>query len=247
MFTIDEGKLFFGAAINYNDLCWIYPLKMKEIIGMGQDEYSEHLSIVCADIGEIQREMKKANIPEEEICSSILEYFSLRCFADSTFLVKLQEAFFTFIREKIHFLPEEQIFIIGEDFSSKRFLDKNNFSEFQNVIRAQNYLPVPEKIPENESPMARKFRLRREQVKEVKRKQAIRDGETISLINSMATLICFNIGITFENVGNLTIYQFKELLARAQAKYKYDLDIRMIAAGADPKKIKPKHWFGKLD
>ena len=43
------------------------------------------------------------------------------------------------------------------------------------------------------------------------------------------------------------MYQFKDILTRAQAKYKYDLDIRMIAAGADPKKIKPKHWFGKLD
>ena len=59
--------------------------------------------------------------------------------------------------------------------------------------------------------------------------------------------MCLNSGITFKNIGDLTIYQFRDLLAREQAKYKYDLDIRMIAAGADPKKIKPKHWFGKLE
>ena len=37
MFLIDDGKLMFGAAINFNDICWVYPLKIKEIIGMGQD------------------------------------------------------------------------------------------------------------------------------------------------------------------------------------------------------------------
>ena len=66
-------------------------------------------------------------------------------------------------------------------------------------------------------------------------------------MDSISTLICLNVGVNFENVGDLTMYQFKNILTRAQAKYKYDLDIRMIAAGADPKKIKPKQWFGKLD
>ena len=32
MFLIDDGKLMFGAAINFNDICWVYPLKIKEII-----------------------------------------------------------------------------------------------------------------------------------------------------------------------------------------------------------------------
>lgn len=247
MFMIDEGKLFFGAAINYNDICWVYPLTIKEIIGMGQDRYNEAISLLCADIREIQILMKKEGVPEENIPDTIFDYLIQQSQSDRIFFVKLQEAFFTFIREKIHFLPEENKIFIGAEFNKEKSLTRENFEDFQNIIRAQNKLPVPEPIPLNESPMAKKFRLRREQVAEAKRKQAQRNGEIISLFDSISTLVCFNVGVTFNSVGDLTIYQFRDLLARAQAKYKYDLDIRMIAAGADPKKIKPKHWFGKLD
>ena len=254
MFSIDEGKLMFGAAINYNDICWVYPLQLKEVIGMGQDTYNEYLSLLALDIREVQKDLKNAGVPEEEMPGTAFEYLmlqaqvSLNFGADNgTFLVKLQKAFSTFIREKIHFSFETQEILIGDDFKNRRVLNKENYGNFQNILRAQNQLPVPEPIPENESPMARKFRLRREQVAEVKRKQALKSGEAVSLMDSISTLVCFNVGVTFENVGDLTMYQFKNLLTRAQAKYKYDLDIRMIAAGADPKKIKPKHWFGKLD
>jgi hypothetical protein len=223
---------------------------------MGQKDYNDYLSFLALDIRDVQKEMKKVGISEDEMPNSSFDYLMLQAMAsvsfkdgNGTFLLKLQKAFSTFIREKVHFSFEEQLILIGDDLSieNRRFLNKDNFEDFQNIIRAQNQLPVPEPIPENESPMARKFRLRREQVAEAKRKQAAKNGEAISLMDSISTLICLNVGVTLENVGNLTMYQFKDILTRAQAKYKYDLDIRMIAAGADPKKIKPKHWFGKLD
>jgi hypothetical protein len=247
MFTIDEGKLFFGAAINYNDICWVYPLQIKDIISMGQDNYNQYLSILCADIREVQHLMKKEGVSEEDLFDNIFDYLMVQSMYDSTFFVKLNEAFSTFIREEVHFLFEQKEILIGSDIDRQRTFTKENFNDFQNILRAQNVLPVPEPIPENESPMARKFRLRREQVAEAKRKQAQHNGESISLFDSISTLMTLNPGVTFDNIKNLTIYQFKDLLARAQAKYKYDLDIRMIAAGADPKKIKPKHWFGKID
>jgi hypothetical protein len=247
MFTIDEGKLFFGAAINYNDICWVYPLQIKDIISMGQDNYNQYLSILCADIREVQHLMKKGGVSEEDLFDNIFDYLMVQSMCDNTFFVKLNEAFSTFIREEVHFLFEQKEILIGTDIDRQRTLTKENFNDFQNILRAQNVLPVSEPIPENESPMARKFRMRREQVTEAKRKQAQRNGEAISLLDSSSTLMTLNPGVTFENIKNLTIYQFKDLLARAQAKYRYDLDIRMIAAGADPKKIKPKHWFGKLD
>lgn len=247
MFSIDEGKLFFGAAINFNDICWVYPLTIKEIIGMGQEVYNTYISYLCADIGEIQKLMKKEGVPDEQIPDTAFDYLMQQSKVDSIFFVELQKAFSTFIREKIHFLFEQNIICIGTDFEKEKTLTKDNFEDFQNILRAQNKLPVPESIPKNESPMAKKFRLRRAQVAEAKRKQAEKNGEVVSLFDSISTLMCLNSGITFKNIGDLTIYQFRNLLAREQAKYKYDLDIRMIAAGADPKKIKPKHWFGKLD
>ena len=247
MFSIEEEKLVAGAAINFNDICWIYPLQVKTILGMGNRAYSSILGLLCLDIREVQKEMTKKGIPVNELPGSAFEYLFTQASLDSTFLVELSKAFTTFIREKVHFLFDSKEILIGNELETKRALNESNFEDFQNIIRAQNCLPVPEPIPVNESPMARKFRLRREQVKEAKRKQALKNGEESSWTDSITTLICLNVGVDYSNVGNLTIYQFKQLSLRAQAKYKYDLDIRMIAAGADPKKIKPKHWFGKLD
>ena len=247
MFIIDEGKLFFGAAINYNDICWVYPLTIKEIIGMGQETYNKYVSYLFADIGETQKLMKKEGVPDEQIPDTTFDYLMQKSKADRIFFVELQKAFSTFIQEKVYFLYEQNMICIGANFNKDKTLTKNNFEDFQNILRAQNKIPVPEPIPKNESPMAKKFRLRRAQVAEAKRKQAEKNGESISLFDSISTLMCLNPGITFKNIGDLTIYQFRDLLAREQAKYKYDLDIRMIAAGADPKKIKPKHWFGKID
>ena len=112
MFLIDKEKLFFGAAINYNDICWIYPLKIKEIIGMGVNSYNEKISLLCSDIGTIQKELKKEGVPIEDMCSSAFEYLLLQAYVDRTFLVKLQEAFFTFIKEKVRFLFDEKELLI---------------------------------------------------------------------------------------------------------------------------------------
>ena len=76
MFLIDDGKLMFGAAINFNDICWVYPLKIKEIIGMGQDTYNEYLSFLALDIREIQKELKKQGVSEENMPIILDEAFA---------------------------------------------------------------------------------------------------------------------------------------------------------------------------
>lgn len=247
MSLINNNKLILGAAQNFNDICWVYPLKIKEIIGMGEENYNRYLAMLTISLRDIQSDLTKAGASPEELNFTTLEYLFLQAYGNDTFLLELEKAFSTFIREKVHFSFEERVIYIGSDFSMERSLNNDNFEDFQNILRTQNKLSVPEPIPANENPMARKFRLRREQVAEAKRKQALKHGETISLSDSICTLVCFNVGVTFQSVGDLTIYQFKELLTRAQMKYKYDLDMRMIAAGADPKKIKPKSWFGKIE
>lgn len=247
MSLIDKNKLLFGAAQNFNDICWVYPLTISEIIGMGEDNYNEYLSYLITNVEDIYKDLRQQKISEEELNFSALDYLLIKCTLDNTFLLKLQKAFFTFIREKVHFSLENKEIVIGENFSQKRILNNDNFSDFQNIIRAQNVIPIPEKAPENESPMARKFRLRREQVAEAKKRQATKNGNSVTLADSIETLICFNIGYSLEDIGKLTVYSFQRLLSRAQLKYRYDLDMRMIAAGADPKKIKPKDWVGKLD
>ena len=245
MLSIDTSKMILGAAQNFENICWIYPLKIKDIIAIGEEKYSEYLGLLTIDRNRISKELKEGNI-KKDLNFSPLEYLLINASLNNTFLVELQKAFSTFIREEVHFLPKQKEIVIGEDFVNKRTLNNENFEDFQNILRAQNKLTIIEPVPKKENPMEKKFRLRREQVAEAKRKEAMKNGEVVTISDSISTLICLNVGVTFENVGELTVYQFQEILARAQMKYKYDMDLRLIAAGANPDKIKPKKWFGKI-
>lgn len=243
MFSIDDAQLFCGTPIDFG-ICYVFPLTLREIIDLGP-KYEQYLSILTLDKKEIEKNLKKQGI-EEEMKYSVFEYLLLSAAFNDNFFLELKQALFTFIKEKISISIESKQIFIGE-LNEERILDEEKFADFQYILRKQNMLPVPEPIPEHETPMQRKFRLRREQVKEAKQRMAQKNGDIVTLKDSISSLICLNIGVTYENFGELSIFAFKELLARAQKKYKYDLDLRLIAAGADPKKIKPKDWFGKLD
>lgn len=242
MFSIDKNKLFLGAAENFQDICFIYPLRIKEIFGLGSENFEKYLGLLTLNAREVEKKLQESNIDQK---FSAFEFLLISASLNDNFLLDLQKAFSTFIKEEVHISIDTKEIFVG-DISRNRVLNEENFDDFQMVLRAQNCLPVPEPIPENENPMQRKFRLRREQVAEAKRRNA-QNGEGLPLDEVLTKLICFNVGITFDNVGNLTYYQFRKLFTCAQAKYKYDLDLSMIAAGADPKKVKPKSWLEKLD
>lgn len=243
MFSINEEQLGFGMAINFNDICYVYPLTIAEILSIGKDNYDRYLQYLTIEKDNIQKELLE--MKENELTP--LDCLLLQCSFDNTFLVELQKAFYTFIKERVRFSLETKEIFIGEDFSEKRIINKDNFEDFQNIIRAQNCLEVKKPIPKNENYMQKKFRLAREKREAAKKKQALKNGETISFMDSIFSLICYGIGFNFEDIKKLTIYQFNKISMRAHAKYVYDMEIRMLAAGADPKKIKPKSWFGKIE
>lgn len=245
MFLIDELSLFDGRPINFYDICYIYPLTINEIIGL-EGKYEQYLSLLTLDKRELEKKLKDSGANEEMFDFSVFEYLLLSAAFNDEFFLELKQAFFTFIKEKITISVDTKEIFIG-DLNKRHIINNDNFDDFQVVLRLQNKIPVPEPIPKNENAMQRKFRLRREQVKEAKRKMNNKNGDRISLKDCISSLICLNIGVTAENYGELTYYTFQELFSRAQKKYKYDLDLRLIAAGADPKKIKPKDWFGKLE
>ena len=119
---------------------------------------------------------------------------------------------------------------------------KENFEEFQLILRIQNKVSIPEEIPENETPMQRKFRLRRLEVKKAKKKQNQKKQEKpVSFLNLISSMICY-LGLPLAEILKLSLFAFYDLLGRNQNREKYDYDVRAILAGADSKKIKLVHW-----
>ena len=164
---------------------------------------------------------------------------------DKTFFLDFKTALSTFIKEEILISTKKGIIIVGNPIERK-VITKENFGEIGTALRLFNKMRVKEPPPENETPMQKKFRLKREERDRVKEKQAQKQGEALTFADVMSSICVMNTGVTALNIGQYTIYQIKDLLERAQAKEAYHTELDMLMAGADSKKIKPKHYVRNL-
>lgn len=239
---IDEIKAqaYLGSPSNLKNICKVYPLKIKNIIEMGYSEYSRRLGTLLLTEIEIQKIIKEKigeEIPLEEI--EPLEYLLQSADQNDIFSLELETMFSTFLQEDVLLLPEINAILVGGNPSDKRLITKDNFRDFQDILRLQNRKEVKAAPPENESYGQRKMRLLREKVAEAKRRQTEKEksSDELSFADQLEIATVFGI-----DVQSCTLYAFYGLIRRYQAKEKWDNDIRMLCAGADSKKIKTKYW-----
>lgn len=247
MYSTDRELSFIGAPILLDNVCLIKPKTVLDKIKLGY-KYDTCLGLLTLSSSDIEDILfKKLGADMKELASiTPFEYLLLSADNNETFFMELKEAFVTFIQEDIHIIPKAGIVLVG-DLNNQFIIDKNNFSRFQEILRIQNHLDQPEEVPENENYMERKFRLRRKELKEAKAKQAKKDEKSPDFVDLMSSLCVMNIGVTWNNIKELPIYTFYELLGRNQKKEKYELDIRSLLAGADKKNIKLEYWISKIE
>ena len=150
---------------------------MIDMLKMGSDVYSTRLNLLLMTEVEIQTLVEKKGGNQKEVEGlSPLEYLLKSADLNDIFLLELQNAFSTFIQEDILLLPKINSVLIGLP-DEKRLITKENYSDFQDILRIQNRKEVPEPPPENESEIARKMRLKREMREQVKRRQQQKNGE----------------------------------------------------------------------
>lgn len=232
---------FSGNGSILPGVCKVIPLTMGEILRIGMDTYNNKLGILLlteVDIMKIIKEKTGQNIPIEEI--QPLSYLLQSAAHDDMFLLELQSSFSTFIKEDILLLPKINSVLIGSP-KERRLITNQNYSDFQDILRLHNKREMKEPPPENESAIARKFRLKREARDAAKRKQQEKNGENQNLVDLLEVATVF--GIDYKNV---TLFAFYNLISRYQAKEKWEQDIKLICAGADSKKIKSKYWGESL-
>lgn len=246
MYSINTLKelMFIGAPILMDDTFLVHPMKVKDRILMGE-KYSKALNLLTLSSEDIEDILiEKVGEVEYQKMESItpFEYLLLSAENDGKFLLELKQAFSTFLREEVLIIPKAMEIRIGS-LHDERKITKENFPELQKVLRLQNHLDVPEEIPKNENYMHKKFRLKRKLLKKAKAKQAAKDKSSPTFLDLMSSLCIMNVGITWDNIGNIPIFTFYELIGRNQIKEKYDTDLKSLLAGADSKKIKLKYWI----
>lgn len=220
----------------------VYPLTMREIIEMGTSLYNGRLGLLLlteVDIVNIVKEKTGEEIPIEDVHP--LQYLLDSAAIDDTFLLELQTAFSTFLKEDILLLPKIHSVLIGRP-EDRRLINEENFTDFQDILRIQNRKEVKEAPPANESYGQRKMRLLREKVAAVKKKQAAKKGDGQTLVELMEVATTFGI-----DIDKCSLYAFYSLIRRHQMREKWTQDIQMVCAGADSKKLKTKYWGESLD
>lgn len=230
-----KEQAFLCVPSNFLNIGKVYPYTVKDIVVMGTQTYYRYLGLMLlseVEISEIIKEKTGEEVPIEQINS--LEYLLQSAEINDMFLLEVQNAFTTFLKEETLLLPAIDSVLIGKP-EEKRLITKENFGIFQDILRIQHQKEIKAAPPVNETPGERKMRLLREKVEEVKRKKAQTNG--ISFVELMEIAETFGI-----DVNNCSLYAMYRLIQRHQLKEKWDSDLRAICAGADPKKMKTKYW-----
>lgn len=241
--TVIKEQAYAGVPSWLSGVCQVYPGMISEMLEMGSDKYSARLGMLLLTEAEIEKIIvEKGGKPENFGDLHPLTYLLQSAAASDTFLLELQAAFSTFIKEEILLLPKINAVLIGP-MAEKRLITKQNYLDFQTILRLQNRKEVPEPPPENESAIAKKMRLAREKREAVKRKQQQKQGGAVQELADLLE-IAEVFGIDYQNKS---IYAFYGLIQRHQLREKWTQDIQMLCAGADSKKIKAKYWGGNPD
>lgn len=231
-----ELQAFYGVPSPLEDICKIYPLTFKQIVEMG-NKYKNSLGLLLlteTEIFDMMKEKTGKEYPIEEI--KPLEYLLLSSTYNDSFLLDLQDAFSTFIKEDILLLPKINSVLVGKP-EDRRLINSTNFPILQDILRIQNKRDIKAAPPKDETPGERKMRLLKEKVEEVKRKKAQKNGEEQSILTLLEMAEVYGI-----NTSEKSLFAVYNLVQRHQKKEKWEQDIQMLCAGADAKKIKTQYW-----
>lgn len=248
MLSIDYLKILLGAAIPLDTTCMVHQLTLKEIAGIGIEEYSVYTNLLTMTEEDIEDLYKKSKEPVVGgLITNPFEFLLLRASYNRDFFVELQKALITYIREQIFISVDSKEIYIGS-IEQERKITVENFPDLQKIIMAFNRKAIIDDemgiAPGDDSEIAKLFRKRKKDRLKAK-KRSSGNGQEITFHDLVSSVICYS-GLTPSQIGDYTVYQVMEMFDRFQARDKFHLDVQLLAAGADSKKIHPKAWVVDL-
>ena len=219
-------KLLSGMPIDINNLGILTPLKLKQIIDLGEQTYNELLSVLLIDKENID------GLKDEQF--SNLELLMVFCHQSHEFRDKTLKALKLFLNNEF-FVSNEGLFycrnLISDNYGLMVYkyiiIDKESFEELQTVLKIANHIEIKKEdeiIPGNER--ARKFmeKLRLS-------KQNIKKPETINLHSIISGIAWKSNNINIINIFDLTIYQLYDAYHRLENIDNYHYTLSGLYAG----------------
>ena len=247
---MSNARSFIGLPRNFKNKFLIYPPTIADVVGNDEFSLYRHVFTITAD--DIKDQIKEKDGEEIKIPTPF-EFLLINCYHDKSFMEITKRAFELFTHEKIMFLFEQKVIVIGDieqqiqkikSTDELVLLTEEEYFDFQNAIR-EALGDKAEKPPEpenpNENPVVARIKAKARERDRIKAKQNSKNG--ISLDTILVAICCMNLGITPLNIGEMSYAAIGPIMNMMQEKEKYDIDIRSLLAGADSKKIKPKYWI----
>ncbi len=242
MLNVDNLQLLKGKPITIGeDFCLVYPITLEEIADMGANKFFRFLNLLTFTQQDVDESLKEIGIETNEKISPY--QFILMSSESKDFSLEIKQAFYTFIREEIEILPES---VVVGDRSNPRYFDEELFSQLQKVLILQNNLDKGEDSRMNNPSDAHAAKIIEKIKNAQKRKSAKNSDETVEFADLVSCLAAKGNGINIFNIWNLNYYSFNDQFQRVKIIEEYEMNIRSILAGADPKKIELKHWIRSI-
>lgn len=237
-----DANFFCGLPRTFQNICSVYPPTVKEVLSNPQ-------FYQCCKLLTYSQEQLEDDLADAKEIPTPLDFLFINAYNNKEFREVAKSAFRLFIKQDVSLIYEKKCILIGgeqavaqaKSISDLKFLNEDNYFEFQNMVRAAVGIEPVVPVDPNESLITKRLR---KKVRQSKKKLSKSGGTSFGC--NLAAICCMNVGINPLTIGEMSYMSVSVLTSMYQQKEKYDTDIRSLIAGADPKKVKPKYWIGEL-
>ena len=244
-----NAKFLLGLPEDFQGICKVYSPRVNDILG--DDNYPVYRKMLLSSQEDIEDEYAELKLPMDEVPTP-LQYLFVMSQADERLKPLVQKGFEFFIHEPVTMVHEKNILIVGDlttelqkvkSIEDLRLITEDNYFELQNKMREALGEKAIEPYNPNENEKVKYFKAKARLRDRVKAKSK----DSLTLGSTLASICCMDLGLNPLNIGELSQAAIAILIRYYQEKTKYDIDIQSILAGADSKKVKPKHWIRNIE
>ena len=244
-----NAKFLLGLPEDFQGICKVYSPRVNDMLG--DDNYPVYRKMLLSSQEDIEDEYAELKLPMDEVPTP-LQYLFVMSQADERLKPLVQKGFEFFIHESVTMVHEKNILIVGDlttelqkvkSIEDLRLITEDNYFELQNKMREALGEKAIEPYNPNENEKVKYFKAKARLRDRVKAKSK----DSLTLGSTLASICCMDLGLNPLNIGELSQAAIAILIRYYQEKTKYDIDIQSILAGADSKKVKPKHWIRNIE
>ncbi len=229
----------------YIDKIGMKPITIRKIVELGESKYNFSLMLVISlrsAFEMIAQDIDLNKLKEITDFELILILSSIHI----DFCNQISESIEYFIDYKVKFNKQNDCFDVYDNDEIIGNLNKENYEQFVNIIKLQNYhdkLPESKPMSKKDAELLKKRDELREKVKKIKGQT---DGEQLTYTDYISILLAKSAEMNVEKCLNMTVFAFFTYLERLAMIDSYDVGIQQLMAGAKPNQVNLKHWLSSL-